>query len=260
MVAALLVFHHIPKTGGTTIRKLLQPNLGEISFLHLNEQKELERIARNQKAVTEFTTTDWARIRIVFGHAVHQNTGIDCGRQRLVCSVLRDPVAWLISKYNQEMRKYHRDGVQPLAFEKWYRIAPLSRSLVDWLVRYYLSAPNLLGRPQSEKRKIALNAVQKLDFVVDLRDLDTCMPSLLTFLCMPIATPTRANAAGLDYLNHFSESGGCWQAVVDRLESDLRFYEDASPLLVDNAKKFRHPTSLLAVQARHRVSHSSDLN
>lgn len=112
------IFAHIPKTGGTTIRKHFEKNLSPYEFVHLAEAGDRRIERRNQnKLETEATDTpnlvtpfanrtkeERQKVRVVLGHQVNLETyKLFPNKTCKSIIFLREPVSWLVSYYNWQM-------------------------------------------------------------------------------------------------------------------------------------------------------------
>lgn len=96
------VFLHVPRTGGSTLT-------GHLA-LHLDLDRELVQIGRASNRRREEAglphPADWPLdrrrgIRVLIGHGTDARSGeIAAGRRPRLMTLLRDPAAWMVSRYN----------------------------------------------------------------------------------------------------------------------------------------------------------------
>jgi hypothetical protein len=94
-----LVFIHIPKTAGTSLRKLIQENYQADEIFYIYTKKDNYTTLGDLKNLTK---TEKQRFKVFIGH-VHFDKSLFDGINPLYVTFLRDPVARVISYYNHIM-------------------------------------------------------------------------------------------------------------------------------------------------------------
>lgn len=109
----MIVFVHIPKTGGTSFRYILESNFG-MRHCHAGHAGE-----------ADFSESDWRFARKIFpslrgiaGHNLVNATRLPFPDPFFV-TILRDPVARVISHYHQLKRRWNSDVDFERALREW---------------------------------------------------------------------------------------------------------------------------------------------
>ncbi len=114
----LWLYLHVPKTGGTTINGHLSRHLAfDDTFVLLNRWGRSYRRREGRLPLEERTPEERARIRCLVGHRVWYGVHeLVPGRAPRYVTVLRDPAAQILSRYNFDRSRARTS----LPFEAWY--------------------------------------------------------------------------------------------------------------------------------------------
>lgn len=123
----LLIFEHIPKTGGTTFHSVYLPLAFDAKQIFILNGMALEG-ERDRKRFTNMPPEERARIRVVAGHGVEPLRAIE--PEACFLSMVRDPVQRVTSAYLHT--KYHRH---------WTELYPSPSSLSDFVENFGPEAP-----------------------------------------------------------------------------------------------------------------------
>ena len=119
----IYLIHHIPKTGGVSIRNWLVQHLGmHQGMIHHGVMGELFCMEHQLPFLEQMTVEQRRGLRVVIGHYVKETTAdLFPDREILRLIVLRDPVKRLISQYNHAMTFWCEGMRRPrIDFYEWF--------------------------------------------------------------------------------------------------------------------------------------------
>jgi hypothetical protein len=157
---AIYIMHHLPKTGGVSIRNWLARYLGmHRGMVHYGVAGELLCMKHRLPFLEQMAPSQLESVRIVMGHYVAETTAdFFQGREIRRIIVLREPVRRLISQYNHAMNFWCNMGRTPIDFYQWfethavdrydYKDALRSQGLTPWIAFQSQASlgPNYMGR------------------------------------------------------------------------------------------------------------------
>jgi len=186
MNSPILCFYHIPKTGGSTLRRHLEEVLGP-AYKHvanrktLQEQDEVEVLAQTELG-------DLSLIKALSGHQVSRDVlNTMTGKKVEEAVFIREPAKRLLSLYNYSMRQHRAAGRPALSFRDWY-----SRIRPDWQLRFMANRLNVRSKRGLDIDNVCL-ALQSFWMVARSEDLDSAWPLINHSLNVPHKTPERRN-------------------------------------------------------------------
>ena len=213
----LLVFIHVPKTGGMTVHEILRDTFG----------REYVRSRFNkQRAGDEFLTSDDVRqslvplltnARAVSGHLFRPPIDVP-NAQTLYATTLRHPFEWILSHYSHAKRR------------QWI---PADTTLDDYLDHHY-GMPNFQTRHFASSG-LATDAIVVLEsfLAVGVTDMTARFVGLLGLRLrseMGVSLRLRhhrVNVAPGTRLNASDLTGRQVRTIVDNLGEDLKLYQYA---------------------------------
>ena len=119
----IYIMHHIPKTGGVSIRNWLIRHLGlHRGLVHYGVAGELFCMQRHLPFLEQMTPAQLHNVRVVMGHYVTGATAeLFPGRKVCRIIILREPVERLISQYNHAMHFWCIGMGRPrIDFYQWF--------------------------------------------------------------------------------------------------------------------------------------------
>src|SRR5579863_2208994 len=129
---SIYIMHHIPKTGGVSIRNWLIRHLGlHRGLVHYGVAGELFCMQRHLPFLEQMAPAQLHNVRVVMGHYVTGATA-DLFPGRNVCRIiiLRDPVKRLISQYNHAMHFWCNGMGRPqIDFYQWFETMQLKNMI-----------------------------------------------------------------------------------------------------------------------------------
>jgi Sulfotransferase family len=221
LMPTTFLFLHIPKTGGTSLRLHFEAHLRPFEeVIHLSETGEANARAAGFADFKERQPSDRNKARVIIGHDVNVDTGklVALNSVETIC-VLREPVDWIVSRYNQEMRKHERAKQSIPSFWDWYWFAPRARTQVDWLLLRFLGLSEDLPLSPTEKVDRAVAALSALDHVWRLEDLAKQSLPVMRALGIPPLT-RRENVTGETFKRFVTVDDVCNGELIELTQPD----------------------------------------
>jgi hypothetical protein len=130
---AVLIFVHIPKCGGTTVRRHIVENLPPETYFETAAEvtDSVERVA---DSIMALPAERRGKVQVVFGHGAYYGIHELFGRPGEYVTLLRDPVDRAISEYNYQRVSYE-GGVKGMGAAMWEEKGGVW-SFADWLQEY----------------------------------------------------------------------------------------------------------------------------
>jgi hypothetical protein len=193
--------YHVPKTGGTTIRKHIEGHLQCGSdFVHIKSEVG---VSYKQQVDTLMTTKLDAACRkqllAILGHPVSRRfVELFPGRPVREVVFVREPADRLVSHYNFDRRTRALRNKPPVTFEVWLERQgpnPMTRFLSDRL-GVATNVPSQLSDLLQELAKFWMIGVTE--------NLDQTGPVLFDAMGLPADVPLRSNVTGVSIKRHMS--------------------------------------------------------
>jgi hypothetical protein len=233
MTARQLLFNHIPKTGGVTLRIILNRVYGEKNIFLIKSTD----IGGSLRSFQGLPGEERARFAVVAGH------GAELFRPYMEdpfrVTILREPVALFLSQYyylkSTEDAGFYDEVIRLKSIEEYLDFA-IENGQDNLLTRYLSGSVGFLADPGQhiprmqeegdELLKLAKNALHEYDAVMDLADFDAGIYYLaekLGWKKIPLYRPANRNKknpgpAGL--------TEGFSSMLRDALKYDISLYEE----------------------------------
>jgi hypothetical protein len=174
------IFIHVPKTGGTTLRKHFGSQMDSYEFIHLAKKGNIDSIEKGLKPYVERDINSRKRAKVILGHFVNIDTKslIDSNKSKQIV-IFRDPKSWLISKYNQRMNHRKNFNMDIISFKDWIRQDAAFISQFDWFICNFMKVKNYQNLTESERIKIVISSIQEeIDEVWHISQIDKKIKSI----------------------------------------------------------------------------------
>lgn len=126
----IYIIHHLPKTGGVSLRNWLTRHLGfHRGMVHYGVAGEIFCMQHQLPFLEQLTTEHLNNVRVVMGHYVTEATA-DFFPSRTIrrLIILREPTKRIISQYNHAMHYWCREmGRQQISFHEWFERYAVAR-------------------------------------------------------------------------------------------------------------------------------------
>jgi hypothetical protein len=219
----IYLFAHIPKTGGDTVRAHFWRNLREGRALFANPRKmdipgTFSALGSEQRSAC----------LLVMGH------GVTCslptwfpGRAPKFFTILRDPVAHVISSYNWHDHIQQRDhGKAAPDFDRWFTRG--KHSLMSrWLVTRFreLAAKYDQDLSQDELVQEASAVLESFWLIADLANLEGTLAPAFEALDVPGTITVSRKVTGRDVPRRLERTPEIEAQIRECATADMRLYE-----------------------------------
>ena len=216
------LFHHIPKTAGTTVRKFLQSKMKDQSeFIHLTTKgdkiaKSLGLLPYKLRSLSERN-----KARVIFGHHVTVNTCQMVSNPVEHIVSFRSPKDWLISRYNQKMNRLFKNGSKTYSFEYWLTKMEAIHSQFDWLIIKFGNEIEVTDKISQLKK-----ALDHFQYIYTTDKTGQLVFDLGKLLNIPYIKPLNRNVVGVDKINFFSPTLHEKNILNKIIEEDIEIYRN----------------------------------
>ena len=110
-----IIFLHIPRTGGTTFRDILE------RFYHSENVIEIKKFIESEETISTYTKDEQSKIKLIKGHlnfGIHELINGDCK----YITFLRDPIKRIVSTFkyaNNNVNHSDHDFVQSISLQDY---------------------------------------------------------------------------------------------------------------------------------------------
>ncbi len=181
---AVLVFPHIPKTGGTTLLYHFRKFFGDSRLLILGPHGRVRRFFEGKLQFEEMAAADLADIRVVQGHGVDEDSLrplIRAGKEPELITVLRNPLSLTRSRFNHKSNAVEARGggiLHPEVFLKQDPGSVMCRMLTT-------KFPSFVDEDCADLSTAGLSVLQKFNYVFVTEQMDQQVKSLMRHLGLP---------------------------------------------------------------------------
>ena len=223
------IFAHIPKTGGTTMRKhfetYLEPNH---TFIHLGGPKAFYNRGGGAEGVLPIekrSLEERQKVRVILGHRVNRHTHkLFPGRPHKHLVFLREPVSWTVSRYNWKMNVRRKQGKDIISFDEWYSSVRERQSQLRWLLKVYGNNWIAPFFPAKQKLRMANAILETFDVVSLTERINIDCPIIFKHIGVPEAFES-ANVAGQRHAKILSPTDEVREKLAKPMALDIELYE-----------------------------------
>ena len=196
-----ILFNHIPKTGGTTLRIILNKVYGIDKVFFINSKD----IAESFRKFNNLSKNQRNSYSVISGHGSDLFSELITDPYRI--SLLRDPISLFLSQYNylkQSSNSNFQNDVNALSSLDEYIDYAINLGQDNLLTRYFSEANQCLINPDtaipimkkegSSLLKTAKKSLHSYDFLTDLSNFDKgiyCLSNSLEWKSIPIYRPSN---------------------------------------------------------------------
>jgi hypothetical protein len=180
----VLVFPHIPKTGGTTLLYHFRKFFGDSKVLILGPHGRVRSFFEGRPQFEELSPQRLSEVRLVQGHGVGEDTLrslIQADKEPKLITVLRNPLSLTRSRFNHKANAVeHRGGgsLQAADFLKQDAGSVMCRLLTA-------KFPSFVEQGTGDLAAAGLSVLQKFNYVFVTEQMDQQVKSLMNHLKLP---------------------------------------------------------------------------
>lgn len=222
----VFVFAHITKTGGTTLREHFKKHLSREEFYHLAKKGNLNAIKNNEEIFLNRPIAKQLNSKVIIGHEVTLDVFESLPhKNKILCTTFREPKKWLISRYNQRMNRFKKNGLAILPFDQWLQSKEPFLSQFDWLyARFFGFGPKYRSQPQKERLKFVKDRLNLFSIIFILDTLDEKIKPICNELEIP-AVLEKKNISGLDNIDFYKETEKNKNLINFHTKNDTLLYQ-----------------------------------
>lgn len=222
------MFLHIPKTGGSTLRRHLRTQIRPVErFCAYNRQDFNKGAAFFDEPGR---AANWKAARVIAGHYVNDSLDQRVGdREIRYITVLREPISRVVSQYNWSFRDAEEDdGTLPQPLEKWLQTPGRWNMQARSVVKTFLQMPweSVRKMPEDELWDIASKTLRDFWLVGQLENLETSMAPLFDALGIPGKITQKQKVAGVHYAKRLQNSPEVAEILAPTCRVDQRLYDE----------------------------------
>ena len=180
----VLVFPHIPKTGGTTLLYHFRLCFGNSRVLVLGPHGRVRNFFEGRPQFEELTPQQMSEIRLVQGHGVDEETLrplLKAGKVPKLITVLRNPLPLTRSRFNHRARAVEKRGGGVLHSEGF-----LKRDKDNVMCRLLTAKfPSFVDEGCEDLGAAGLSVLQKFNYVFVTEQMDQQVKNLMQHLGLP---------------------------------------------------------------------------
>lgn len=219
----VLIFSHIPKTAGTSLRYHFQKHLkDQTEFIHLANKGH--KIAHQQGLLPFSERSDEQRNRaqVILGHDVNINTAaLVSGKKAFQLVYFRDPVAWEISRYNQYANARRFKEIQLLPYRDWVNLENV-HSQFDWFLQNYCLLAEIPS--DDDKFELILQYLNQMQHVGFVDQINQDMEPFFEELEIPIEMKAENVTGRFKKADIFNEDSSNKTKIVDNCFTESQFF------------------------------------
>lgn len=180
----MIVFPHIPKTGGTTILNHLRSNLGHDKVVTIGSNATVERLLAGLPQIEEMSAEDFAKTKVLQGHGIDETVLTLLPKTEVpdLFVVLRNPVSHTKSRFLHRVHSHRNRSGRELTPEQF-----LERFLEDQFQCNYLvkKFPSFVSLEAETLQEQAISVLQKFRYVLVTEKLDEQFAKISKSLRVP---------------------------------------------------------------------------
>lgn len=227
----VLVFPHIPKTGGTTLLYHFRKFFGDSRLLILGSHGRVRNFFEGRPQFEELTPQQMSEIRLVQGHGVDEDSLrslIQAGKVPKLITVLRNPLPLTRSRFNHKANAIEQRGggeLEPEAFLKQDAGSVMCRLLTA-------KFPSFVDEGCSDLGAAGLSVLQKFNYVFVTEQMDQQVKSLMQHLGLPeVLERRRVSSSKKDLAISDAD-------LAARNAEDVLLFDQANHLIESNGASY----------------------
>jgi hypothetical protein len=218
---SIVVFPHIPKTGGTTLLYHFRNNFGEDDVLTYGRYSRSKRFLEDKYQLEELSKEEIDCLRVIQGHDIDETIFHLLPNANIhLLIVLRHPISHTRSRFNHLFNNRKRRG--SILTHEYFMKKSVGNFLTQVLLKKF---PAFISDDAKTELDKAISILQKFNFIYTTEMIDNQVKYLMSQLSIPAELERRRVAEKKEVLQVTDE------AILKLNELDIILFEKANRII-----------------------------